>query len=160
VKAGDPMLLIMCHCGVHRYAIDSRHVSEVLPRVRLHAMSGAPDWFAGMLVCRGMAIPVMDLAQLTEGRSCGDRLSGRIVVLRIEVRGSLRQIGLLVESVDLREAGGGTGEIVGDTERPTTWGMLHLDEQGVFQLVDIQRLVSENRQAFLFPLEKEVAKEL
>ncbi len=154
------MLLIMCHCGVHRYAIDSRHVSEVLPRVRLHAASGAPAWFAGMLVCRGMAIPVMDLAQVTDGRSCGDRLSGRIVVLRIEVRGSFRQFGLLVESVDLREVHDGSGMIAGDSDRPTTWGTLHLDEQGVFQLVDIQRLVSENRQAFLFPPEQELAKEV
>ena len=30
------MLLIMCHAGANRYAIDSRHVSEVLPRVDLH----------------------------------------------------------------------------------------------------------------------------
>ena len=99
----DPMLLIMCHAGANRYAIDSRHVSEVLPRVNLQRLTGSPPWLAGLLIYRGTATPVMDLAQLTEGLPCPNRLSSRIVVLQTELEGISRRFGVLAEQVGLRE---------------------------------------------------------
>lgn len=151
------MLLIMCHCGTNRYAIPSRHVSEVLPRVHLDRLSGSPPWFAGMLICRGGATPVMDLSQLIENRPCANRLSSRIVVVQAELRGSVRQLGILVENVGVREVHRQHDASGGEVDGPAAVGTLHLDEQGVFQLVDISRLVSEDRQAFLFPArEKEL----
>jgi chemotaxis-related protein WspB len=144
------MLLIMCHCGANRYAIDSRHVSEVLPRVHLHRFSGSPPWIAGMLICRGSATPVLDLGQLTEGTPCPDRLSSRIVVVQMELEGGFRQFGVLAESVGLREMHDEPGPSGGEATGQAALGTLHLDEQGVFQLVEIPRLVSEDRQAILF----------
>jgi chemotaxis-related protein WspB len=145
------MLLIMCHASANRYAIDSRHVSEVLPRVNLHRLTGSPPWLAGVLVYRGAATPVMDLAQLAEGRDCLNRLSSRIVVLQTELGGISRRFGVLAERVGLREAHAAPGEAGSDTGGPTTLGKLRLDEEGVFQLIDIRRLVSEGRQEVLFP---------
>lgn len=145
------MLLIMCHSNSNRYAVDSRHVSEVLPRVHLHRLSGSPPWLAGMLIHRAKATPVMDLAQLTEGTCSPDRLSSRIVVLEMELCGSLRQLGVLVERVDLRETSREPEEAGGTADGPAALGRLLLDEQGVFQLVDPLRLVPKDRQAILFP---------
>jgi chemotaxis-related protein WspB len=145
------MLLIMCHASASRYAIDSRHVSEVLPRVGLHRLTGSPPWLAGVLVYRGTATPVVDLTQLMEERDCPTRLSSRIVVLQTELRGITRRFGILAEHVDLREAVNDPDEASGETVGPTALGTLRLDEEGVFQLIDIQRLVSEGRQEVLFP---------
>jgi chemotaxis-related protein WspB len=145
------MLLIMCNCGANRYAIDSRHVSEVLPRVNVHRLTGSPPWLAGMLIYRGRATPVMDLMQLTEGTPCPDLLSSRIVVLKIELAGSSRQFGVVAERVALREIRDEPGESGSETDGPVALGRLRLDEEGIFQLIDIRRLISDDRQAVLVP---------
>jgi chemotaxis-related protein WspB len=145
------MLLIMCRANVHRYAIDSRHVSEVLPRVVLHPLAHSAPWLAGLLVHRGLATPVLDLVQLTVGKPCANRLSSRIVVLQTELQGIIRRVGILAEQVGLREFDNATRQSGDQTTGSTALGTLFLDEQGVFELVDIPRLISEDRQAFLFP---------
>jgi chemotaxis-related protein WspB len=145
------MLLIMCQCGANRYAIDSRHVREVLPRVRLQRLSGSPPWLAGMLICRGTAVPVMDLGQLAGGVACADRLSSRIVLAQVQLGGAVRQFGILAESVGLRETDGTSAPADGATATPAALGAVCLDEQGIFQLVDVASLVTEDRQSFLFP---------
>ena len=147
----DPMLLVMCHAGSNRYAIDSRYTSEVLPRVNLHRLAGSPPWFAGLLIYRGTTTPVMDLTQLTEGVPCPNRLSSRIVVLQAELRGIFRRFGVLAEHVGLREMRADPGESGGETGGPAALGKQCLDEQGVYELVDVSRLVSGDRQAILFP---------
>jgi chemotaxis-related protein WspB len=145
------MLLIMCRAGVHRYAIDSRHVSEVLPRVALHPLAHSPPWLAGLLVYRGAATPVVDLVQLSAGMTCANRLSSRIVVLETELCGSSRRVGLLAERVSLGDFGDAARPTAGQTAGSTALGSLFLDQEGVFELIDIPRLISEDRQAFLFP---------
>lgn len=143
------MLLIMCHAGANRYAIDSRHVSEVLPQVNLHRLAGSPPWLAGLLIYRGAATPVVDFTQLTEGKPCPNRLSSRIVILRTELEGLPRRFGVLAEHVGLREVGDAPAEAGDETAGGPGWGKVLLDDQGVFQLIDIVRLVSQDRQAIL-----------
>lgn len=144
------MLLLMFRAGGNRYAIDSRHVSEVLPQVTLHHLAGAPDWLAGVLIYRGTSLRVVDLVRLIEGPSCPNRLSSRILVLRVELAGAVRQFGLLAEQVGLYETcADGTQSDESDA-KPTVWGTLHFDSQGVFQRMDIAGLLSEERQLALF----------
>jgi chemotaxis-related protein WspB len=145
------MLLVTCYAGTNRYAIDSRHVSEVLPRLDLHRLSGSPPWLAGLLTYRGAAAPVMDLTQLMEGTPCPDRLSSRIIVLQTELAGTAQRIGVLAERVGLREIDGAPTGVGDNAAGQATLGTILLDEQGVFQLIDIPRLVSQERQAFLYP---------
>jgi chemotaxis-related protein WspB len=150
-NTSDPMLLIMCRANVNRYAIDSRHVSEVLPRVVLHPLAQSAPWLAGLLIHRGSATPVVDLVQLAAGSPCANRLSSRIVILQTELRGIVRRVGVLAEQVGIRECDDVTGQSHDHASGSTALGTLFLDEQGPFELVDIPRLLSEDRQAFLFP---------
>lgn len=149
------MLLIICHAGVSRYAIPSRHVSAVLPRANLHRLSGSPDWFAGMLIYRGTAIPVADLVQWTDGRPCANRLSSRMVVIESRLGGALRRFAILAEEVGLREAAQEPEALPKESAGSSPLGTLHLDEQGLFQILDLERLISDDRRAVLFPAEKE-----
>ena len=94
----------------------------------------------------------MDLAQLTEGRPCANRLSSRIVVLQTELRGIVSASRASWPSRwACASAAMPPGRRRDQTAGSTALGTLLLDEQGVFELVDIPRLVSEDRQAFLFP---------
>jgi chemotaxis-related protein WspB len=38
----------------------------VVPRVPLRAAVGGPPWLAGVFVCRGQVVPVIDLHRLME----------------------------------------------------------------------------------------------
>jgi chemotaxis-related protein WspB len=150
------MLLVMCHVDDGRFALDARHVAEVLPRALLQRLSGSPPWLAGILVHRAAALPVVDLAQLSEGKRCPNRLSSRIVVLQTECDGQLCRFGLLAERVGVRELQHEpkpSGEVAAG---PAALGSICLDEQGLFQWVDIARLLTAERRAVLFPVEMQV----
>lgn len=140
------MQLVTCHAGGSRFAIESRHVIEVLPRLSLHRLGGSPPWFPGLLICRGAAIGVIDLVQLVEGRPCRDHLGSRIVLARIERESAERRVGILAERVglDCREFA------FSSQTAETNLGRVALDDQGPFQLIDPARLVNEDRGAILF----------
>lgn len=144
------MLLLMCYVGASRYAIDSRVANSVLPRVRLQPVAGAPPWLAGLLIYRGTATPVLDLLQLTEGMAGPPRLSSRIVMVEVEVEATIRQFGILVERVGLRELHVASDAIDGEAVGLAAFGQLCLDDQGVYQLVDVRRLIAGDRHAILF----------
>jgi chemotaxis-related protein WspB len=147
----DVMLLIMCQAGANRYAFETRHVIEVLPRVNLHRPTDSPVWLAGFLIFRGAAIPVIELTQLTQSTPCPNRLSSRIAILQAELKGIPRRLGVLAEQMDLHEFNADRKQPLTETGGQTALGKLHLDEQGVFQLIDPASLVSEDRLALLFP---------
>jgi len=79
-----------------RYALLGRHVVEVIPRVVLRRMPLAPPSVAGLFTYRGVVTPVVDLCQLLAGEPCPDRLSSRVIVVRLAGQ---RLIGLLAERV-------------------------------------------------------------
>jgi chemotaxis-related protein WspB len=149
------MLLIRCHAGADRYAVESGHVSEVLPQVNLQRPGGSPFWLAGLLIRRGTATPVMDLTRLTCGSPCPNRLSSRIIVLQTELDGVDRRFGLLAENVGLCEIRKEAEESVCRSAGPTALGSLRLDAQGVFQLLDPRLLACQDRRAILFPAAEE-----
>ena len=62
-------------------ALDIRRVREVVPRVRLRPVSGAPEWLAGLFVYRGQAVPVLDLHRLAGAGECPPHLSSRIILV-------------------------------------------------------------------------------
>jgi chemotaxis-related protein WspB len=149
------MLLIMCHAGADRYAIESRHVNEVLPQVNLQRPSGLPPWLAGLLIYRETAVPVIDLTQLANGNPCPNRLSSRIIVLHTELEGVDRRFGLLAENVGLSEIAAEAEQGASRSSGPTVLGSVRLDALGVFQLLDPKLLAGKDRQKILFPAGEE-----
>jgi chemotaxis-related protein WspB len=144
------MSLIMCQAGANRYAFNSRDVLEVLPRVNLQRLPNSPPWFAGLLIFRGTAIPVIDLTQFTQSMPCPNRLSSRIAVLQILFKGSLQRFGVLAEQLELHEFNADHKRPDTESGGQTAPGQLRLDEQGVFQIIDPSSLLSEDRMAILF----------
>ncbi|MBI5691831.1 MAG: purine-binding chemotaxis protein CheW [Verrucomicrobia bacterium] len=75
------MLYLLFHLDADRYAFPARDVKEVLPLVSTKALPGAPAGIVGAVNFRGMAVPVLDLAQLALGRPSARRVSTRLLIV-------------------------------------------------------------------------------
>src|SRR5262245_31084152 len=145
------MLVLTCQVEGQRYAVDPRGVVEVTPRVGLRPVAGAPDWVAGLCVYRGRITPVIDLAYLTTGRPCPVRWSNRILFLSVPNAEPSRLCGVLVGSVTTGHVPDQEGGALTSTAAQVSpWGPVLLDEQGMYQVLDVRRLLSPERSAQLF----------
>ena len=142
------MLVLMCHAGTSRYAIDSARVVEVTPSVHFDPVAESPEWIAGVFTHRGRATPLVDLTQLLTGRPCARRWNSRIILARFDVDELPLQLGLLAERVTTAEID--TQATATPTEASSAMerlGPILIDGQGMFQLVDLARLLSADRRA-------------
>jgi chemotaxis-related protein WspB len=132
-------LVLTFQVGSEPLALDIRHVREVVPRVRLQAVSGAPGWLAGVFVYRGQVIPVIDLHRLAGGGECPPHLSSRIVLVPHQER----LIGLLATQVaDIREIRSGESPLPSlATDGRADLGPVVADGPGVLRLLDPDRLL-------------------
>jgi chemotaxis-related protein WspB len=83
------MLMLVFRLGADRYALDATEIVEVLPRVPLKSVPGAPAWVAGLFSYRGRTVPVIDLASLALGRPSADHVSTRLVLVHYPAAGEL-----------------------------------------------------------------------
>ena len=94
------MMYILFSIGHDRYALDSSHVAEVVPRVELWQVPKAPAYVAGVFRYRCQLVPVLDLCQLMQGQLCPVRLSTRILLVHYPGEdGTAHLLGLMVERV-------------------------------------------------------------
>jgi chemotaxis-related protein WspB len=93
------MLVLPIQLGGHHYAVESRHVVEVVPRVPLRVVPHAPPLLVGLLAFRGKVVPVIDLAQLLHDTPTSPALSTRILVVRLGEGEAGRLVGLVAEAV-------------------------------------------------------------
>jgi chemotaxis-related protein WspB len=138
------MLALTFQIGDEKLALDIRRVCEVVPRVRLRAVSGAPAWHAGVFVYRGEIVPVVDLHRLAGTDPCPPHLSSRIILIAPRRNsGDERLIGLLASHVadtrkvpaDSRPAPSMAGDNAVDL------GDLIADGQGVIRLFEPDRFL-------------------
>jgi chemotaxis-related protein WspB len=137
------MLVLTFQVGREALALDIRRVREVVPRVRLRPVSGAPEWLAGLFVYRGQAVPVLDLHRLAGAGECPPHLSSRIILVPHGGDGPEGLLGLLATQVaDIRE--------VSDTARPLAGlagetgadlGAVLADGTGLLRLLDPDKLL-------------------
>jgi chemotaxis-related protein WspB len=82
------------------YAIESRHVVEVLPRVPARPLPRVPDYLLGVFTYRGTLVPLVDLARRLGVAPPADRLSTRVIVVesRPEAAAGIR-LGMVAENV-------------------------------------------------------------
>ncbi len=148
------MLLLVFCLGDDRYAIETGRVVEVIPQVTLRKLPHAPDSVAGLFNYRGRVVPVIDLCALTQGRPCRSRLSTRVVLIRHTREGDAVEhvLGLMAERVtetlkaseeDLTHSGVAV-------ERAPYLGKILMDADGMIQILDVERLLSDALRDALF----------
>ena len=92
------MLFLLFQLGNDRYALDIRHVAEVLPLANIASVPRMPPEVAGVLNYRGAPVPVIDLSQLALQRPALRRLNTRIVMVHYpDESGGMRLLGLIAE---------------------------------------------------------------
>lgn len=112
------MLLVLFQLGQDRYAVGADEVSEVLPMVYWKEVPHLPTGVVGLINRRGIPVPLVDLQLLLYGVPVRPHFGSRIMIVRLNVAGSDRSLGILAEQVtetirreesDFVEAGVGTG---------------------------------------------------
>jgi chemotaxis-related protein WspB len=94
------MLALTFEAAGERLALDVRSVVEVVPRVRLRQLAGAPSWLSGAFVYRGRVVPVVDLNRLAGAGECPAHLSSRIILVRRAGPAGEWLLGLVAARVD------------------------------------------------------------
>jgi chemotaxis-related protein WspB len=152
------MLVLTFHVGREPLALDIRRVREVVPRVRLQPVSGAPGWLAGVFVYRGQVIPVIDLHRLVGGAECPPHLSSRIILVpHRDHGGGERLLGLLAAQVaDLRDIEPGGQPLASPADKGgIDLGPVVAAGPGVLRLLDPDRLLPGAAQQQLLALPAE-----
>lgn len=92
------MLFLLFDIGSHRYAVEARHVVEVLPLVDIMPAPGASTDVAGVFMYRGVSVSAIDLGQRWFGRPTPRTNARLILVEHPAARGpESRLVGLLVQ---------------------------------------------------------------
>jgi chemotaxis-related protein WspB len=124
------MSLLTFQVGPERCGVDVCQVAEVLPRVRLQPVAGAPPHVAGLFVHRGRPVPVIDLYRLFGVGECPPHLSTRIILVALKgEHGGF--VGLLAALV---------ADFVELTAAPT--GRFVATRDGLLRLVDPDQLIA------------------
>jgi chemotaxis-related protein WspB len=77
------MQLLTFTVAGHDYAIESRQVVEVLPRVAGRPIPHTPDYMLGVFSYRGSLVPLVDLGRRLAGAPPAERLSTRVIVVAL-----------------------------------------------------------------------------
>ncbi len=142
------MLVLMCHAGENRYAVDSAHVVEVVSFVNFDPVADSPEWLAGVFAHRGVATPLVDFTLLLTGGPCPRRWNTRIILARFDAEDMPEQLGLLAERVTTAEIDSQARATPTDpSSAMEALGPILLDDRGMFQLVDLSRLLSGDRRS-------------
>jgi chemotaxis-related protein WspB len=144
----NPMLLLLFQIGHERVGLDIHSVREVVPRVRLQPLTGAPPWLAGGFVFRGRVVPVVDLHMLAGLGACPSHLSSRIILVphgEPAAPGSPEPLmGLLASQVaDLREIHPDPAVLAAASTSDSTSGLgvAIADGTGILRLLNPLRLL-------------------
>jgi chemotaxis-related protein WspB len=140
------VLLLLFSAGGPLYAMESKDVVEVIPRVSLRPAVNLPSYVSGLFNYRGVVAPVIDLCSLIQGRSSCQNLSSRIIMVTSGNSADKDQfIGLLSEGVtdtisrplNAFHATGLNSQI-----KPYLGGMT-LDERGMVQILHLNVLLEQ-----------------
>ncbi len=120
----------------------------MLPLVALRKLDKVPPYVAGLLDYGGTIVPVVDITSMLKDRPSASIISSRLIVVNYQDR----LLGLLAEKV--------THTVALDPENETDAGVefqdadylgpVHAHEEGVIQLISVEKLLSEDVKALLF----------
>jgi len=150
------MLLLLFEIGNERYALDAKHIVEIVPLVKLKKIPGTPDYIAGLMNYRGEGIPVIDLNQREVSAPFEDAFSTRIIIIKypVNVKSSI-PLALIANNV--------TETVQTALTKPPPTGVLMIkslyagkiipETNGMIQWFDIKKMLPEKE--IIFPFDEE-----
>lgn len=141
------MLLLLFETKDGRYALDSKHIVEVIPLLKMKRIPSAPAIVKGMINYHGTPAPVFDFCAIESEEMSRPFYSTRIILVNYPLEEGEKMIGVMAERVtdvircsqsDIRSTGilldkgsGARGEGAGR-------------EEEIVQLFEIKRMVPED----------------
>jgi chemotaxis-related protein WspB len=142
------MLLLLFNVGDHLYAIDTTHVTEVIPCVMLRKIQAVPSYVAGVFNYHTHIVRVIDLCSLIQDNPCRIRFSTRIIIVNYaDSSGNSQYLGLMAERVTDTLSRPGSSNTA--PQAIPYFGEMFMDERGMIQQIYWERLVSEGQPALL-----------
>lgn len=160
------MLAVLSRLGGDRFAIETRHIVEIIPMVKARQLGPVQPWLLGLFNHRGRLLPLVDTGIILSRGPIPVRMHSRIIVCRIDL-GTVTDpgphcVGLLVEEL----LGVDRLEIAPEGLHPgltsidgVGLGSLMVTNRGELQLIDPSDLFSVEQRALLFhqsPVESRV----
>ena len=150
-------LFLVFRIGGQRFALDTREVVEVLPRLPLKHIARTPVWVAGVLAHRGALVPVVDISALSFGQPAPQRTSTRLVLVHYRADPARPDLllGLIIEQASntLRCDPAEFRPYGLDNRDAPYLGPVREDAQGLLQWIGVQDLLDDEVRALLFPPE-------
>lgn len=147
------MLYLLFTADGTRYVLATSVISEVAPLVPLRTLPEAPAYIAGLMNYHGKSLPIIDASQLLAGYDTPQRLSSRIVVVKVKTQnGSFREIGLLLERAIETLSIADDRFVESGIENPKTpyFGLVALDDDGMMQQISVENILSKMDVELLF----------
>ncbi|WP_317619573.1 chemotaxis protein CheW [Ancylothrix sp. D3o] len=146
------MLMLLFHIGKDLYAIDSKSVVEVIPRVPLRKIHHVPEYVAGLFNYRGAIVPVIDLCHLIRENPSKFSLSTRIIMVSYPLKNNtLQYLGLIAERItetlnvskpNFVDSG------IRVSEAPYL-GRMMMNEKGIIQCIELEQLFADAQHTYL-----------
>ncbi len=146
------MLMLLFHIDKDLYAIDSKSVVEVIPRVPLRTIHQVPKYVAGLFNYRGTIVPVIDLCDLIRANPSKLSLSTRIIMVRYPLKNNtLQYLGLIAERItetltipkpNFVDSG------IRVSQAPYLGSMI-MNEKGIIQCIELEKLFTESQHTYL-----------
>lgn len=142
------MLALVFSVEDEKYALACRRVVEVLPLVALRKLDKVPPFVAGLLDYGGTIVPVVDITSMLRGKPSASIISSRLIVVHYQER----LLGLLAEKVTHTVTLDPTKETDSGVEFQDAdyLGPVHAHQEGVIQLISVEKLLSEELKRLLF----------
>jgi purine-binding chemotaxis protein CheW len=94
-----PLQVLTLALGGEIFAVEARHVREILDVVPVTELPGAPAGRNGLINVRGKVVPLLDLCLLIARQPATASIDSRIVVVELTVAGTLTIAGLRADKV-------------------------------------------------------------
>lgn len=148
------MLYLLFRVANERFCLDVSQIVEVAPIVDIKSIPHAPEGVLGFINYRGIVSPLIDLSILLAGKPSKHLMSSRIIIANFSSpNGVARPAGLLAEMVtetisrkreDLQPSNM-------KVENAPYLGDVFFDEEGMIQVIKLDRIFPDSLKATLFP---------
>ena len=160
------MLMLLFYVNNDRYALETKRVVEVVPKVALKTLHHGPDLIAGLFNYRNRLVPVIDLCRLIQGTPCRPLFSSRIILVNYQIHNDDSPTGSSFGSQPKSHILGLMAERVTDTFRKQETqhfvpgmkvdtapylGEMITDGQGMIQCLQLDYILPERERIFLLP---------
>ena len=147
------MLLLIFYVRDNKYALNTRDIIEIIPKIKLREIPHTPEFVSGVFNYHNIIIPVIDLCTLFHGEPCPLCLGTRIIIVKYSGEGNnTYTLGLIAERV-LETRTAEETDLVSQgikVNHAPYLGEILADKQEAIQIIHLDNIITNSVQKSLF----------